>query len=150
MPQFVYISIMNLSNWHNGLSLSIYWYISPLVKGTSLNPIDATCTIFGSIHSDIYGKFGSTQHRVNSKESHRGVVEILSEGVYYPTRGWLIISMLHHHYRKYHYRDMTILRPSCLNKGISYIGNMTSSYWTGAQIMGLSVASSPMAGGYDS
>ena len=39
--------------------------------------------------------------------------------------------MSSYQYRKSHYGDKTILRPSYLHNGISYTGKMTSLYWIG-------------------
>ena len=39
------------------------------------------------------------------------------------------IKMISYQYRKSHCGDETILRPSYLHNGISYIGKMTSLYW---------------------
>ena len=38
-------------------------------------------------------------------------------------------------YRKSHCGDKTILRPSCLHNGISYIGKMASLYWISALVL---------------
>ena len=43
--------------------------------------------------------------------------------------------MLSYQYRKSHYRDKTILRPSYLHNGISYTGKMTSLYLIRAQVL---------------
>ena len=42
------------------------------------------------------------------------------------------IKMTSCHYRRSHCGDKTILRPSYLHNGISYIGKMSSLYWIGA------------------
>ena len=42
---------------------------------------------------------------------------------------WFNINMASYRYRKSHYGDKTILRPSYLHNGISYTGKMTSLYW---------------------
>ena len=47
--------------------------------------------------------------------------------------GWFNIKMSSYQYRKYHFGDQTILRPSYLHNGISYTGSMTSLYWIMAQ-----------------
>ena len=44
------------------------------------------------------------------------------------------IKMTSYQYRKSHYWDKTILRPSYLHNGISYTGKMTSLYWIRAQV----------------
>ena len=52
---------------------------------------------------------------------------------------WFNMKMLSYQYRKSHWGDKTILRPSYLHNGISYTGKMTSLYW----IRALDVPSSP-------
>ena len=47
---------------------------------------------------------------------------------------WLIIKMLSYQYRKAHYGDKTILRPSYLHNEISYTGKTASLYWSGALV----------------
>ena len=44
---------------------------------------------------------------------------------------WFDMKMSSYQYRKSHYGDKTILRPSYLHNGISYTGKMTSLYWIG-------------------
>ena len=46
-----------------------------------------------------------------------------------PAGPWFNIKMLFYLYRKSLCEDKTILRPSDLHNGISYIGKMTSLYW---------------------
>ena len=46
--------------------------------------------------------------------------------------GWNNIKMSSSQYRKYHYGDKTILRPSYLHNGIPYTGKMISLYSIGA------------------
>ena len=46
---------------------------------------------------------------------------------------WFNIKMTSYQYRKSHYGDKTILRPSYLHNGISYTGKMTSFYSIGPQ-----------------
>ena len=48
--------------------------------------------------------------------------------------GWFNIKMSSYQYRKPHYGDKTILRPSYLHNGISYTGKMSSLYWIMAQV----------------
>ena len=45
---------------------------------------------------------------------------------------WFNIKMSYYQYKKSHYGDKTVLRPSYLHNGISYTGKMTALYWTGA------------------
>ena len=47
---------------------------------------------------------------------------------------WFNIKMSSYQFRKSHYGDKTILRPSYLHNGISYTGKTTSLYWIRAQI----------------
>ena len=47
--------------------------------------------------------------------------------------GWFNIKISSYQYRKSHYGDKTILRPSYLHNGISYTGKTTSLYWIKAQ-----------------
>ena len=47
---------------------------------------------------------------------------------------WFDIKMSSHQYRKSHYGDKTILRPSYLHHAISNAGKMSSLYWIRAQI----------------
>ena len=49
------------------------------------------------------------------------------------TGPWFNIKMSSYQYRKSHFGDKTILRPSYLQNGISYTGKMTSLYWIRAQ-----------------
>ena len=46
---------------------------------------------------------------------------------------WFNIKITSYQYRKSHYGDKTILRPSYLHNGISYTGKMASLYWIRAQ-----------------
>ena len=48
---------------------------------------------------------------------------------------WFNIKMPSYQYRKSHYEDKTILRPSYLHSGISYTGKMTYLYWISALIV---------------
>ena len=48
---------------------------------------------------------------------------------------WFNIKMSSYQYRKSHFGDKTILRPSYLHNGISYTGKMTSLYWIRARII---------------
>ena len=48
--------------------------------------------------------------------------------------GWFNIKMSSYQYRKSHYGDKTILRPSYLHNGISYTGKTTSLYWIRALV----------------
>ena len=47
---------------------------------------------------------------------------------------WFSIKMKSYQYRKSHFGDKTILRPSYLHNGIPYIGKITSLYWIRALI----------------
>ena len=47
--------------------------------------------------------------------------------------GWFNIKMSSYQYRKSHYGDKMIIRPSYLHNGISYTGKMSSLYWIRAQ-----------------
>ena len=47
-------------------------------------------------------------------------------------------------YRKSHYGEKTILKPSCLHNGISYTGKMTSLYWISA-LAAIPLKSIPMS-----
>ena len=65
-----------------------------------------------------------------------GDVRHQQEGIYEnrQTPGpWFNIKMTSYQYRKSHCGDKTILRPSYLHNGISYIDKMTSLYWIKAQ-----------------
>ena len=52
--------------------------------------------------------------------------------------GWFKIKMPSYHFRKSHCGDKTILWPSYLHNGISYIGKMTSLYWIRVQVSNIS------------
>ena len=54
---------------------------------------------------------------------------------FFETGGWINIKMSSYQYRKFHSGDKTILRPSYLHNGISYMGKMTSLYWIRALVL---------------
>ena len=56
---------------------------------------------------------------------------------------WFNKKMSSYQYRKSHCGDKTILRPSYLHNGISYIGKMTSLYWIGALAHILNTTTTP-------
>ena len=62
-------------------------------------------------------------------EGHKRVYDLL-----YCPGPWFNIKMSSYQYRKSHYGDKTILRPSYLHNGISYTGKMISLYWIRALI----------------
>ena len=53
---------------------------------------------------------------------------------YWDPGPWFNIKKSSYQYRKSHYGDETILRPSYLHNGISYSGKTTSLYWIRAQV----------------
>ena len=56
------------------------------------------------------------------------LVELFRDWAFLPG-GWFSKKMQSHQYKKYHFRDKKILRPSYLHNGISYTGKMASLYW---------------------
>ena len=52
-----------------------------------------------------------------------------STTIYATSGGWFNINMASYQYRKSHFGDKTILRPSYLHNGISYTGKMPPLYW---------------------
>ena len=56
-----------------------------------------------------------------------------------PPGPWFNIKMSSYQYRKSHYGDKTILRPSYLHNGISYTGTMSSLYWIRALDLSLAI-----------
>ena len=70
-----------------------------------------------------------------SRDIHDVFASCVQVARVYTTGGRLNIKIPSYQYRKSHFGDKTILRPSYLHNGISYTGKMTSLYWIRARML---------------
>ena len=122
-----------LVRWHLVLGWAPFLF---LIKHLQLTPHNLSMRVKYEMHWTkhywVLGHFGPNE--VKPGQALHETMKWLCETCSHLSSGrWFDIKMSSYLYRKFHCGDCkTILRPSCLNNGISYTGKTTSLYWIGA------------------